>query len=72
MTRKRAVESEYVGVHDAEVITGISAWTWRRWAYARKVASVKLKLGKKRLLIPRAEIDRMVAEGHRPALADVK
>jgi len=50
-------------------LTGVSRWTWRRWAYDGKVASVKLG---KRLLIPRAEIARLVSENLRPRLAEDK
>lgn len=56
-------QSLLVGVVDAETISGVSRWTWRRWAYDGKVASVKLG---KRLLIPRAEIARLVDENTRP------
>ena len=56
---------EYVGVSEAETITSISAWTWRRWAYQGKIASVKPG---KRLLIPISEIRRVMGEGYRPAL----
>jgi hypothetical protein len=59
------VEPELVSVQGAEVMTGRSRWSWRRDAYAGKIASVKL--GKK-LLIPIAEIRRVVAEGTRPRL----
>jgi hypothetical protein len=52
----------YVGVADAESMTGISRWTWRRWAYNGKVSSVKLG---SRLLIPCAEIARLIAENTR-------
>ena len=62
---KQAVEPEYVGVEQAEIMTGVSRWTWRRWAYDGRIASVKLS---KRLLIPVSEIRRLLAEGYRPAL----
>jgi excisionase family DNA binding protein len=58
-----------LGVADAEALTGVSRWTWRRWAYDGKVGSVKLG---KRLLIPSAEISRLVEENTRPRLADVR
>lgn len=61
--RKRDVEPEYVGVADAEATTGLSRWTWRAWAYSGKIASVKAG---RRLLIPVAEIRRIMAEGTRP------
>ena len=59
--------AQFVSVMDAETRTGVSRWTWRRWAYDGKVGSVKLG---KRLLIPVAEIDRLVSENTRPALED--
>jgi excisionase family DNA binding protein len=65
----REVSAEYWGVAEAEALTGVSRWTWRRWAYDGKVASVKLG---KRLLIPRAEITRLVSENLRPRLVKDK
>jgi excisionase family DNA binding protein len=62
-------EAQYLGVAEAETITGVSKWTWRRWAYDGKVASVKLG---KRLLIPTSEIERLVSENTRPRLAEVR
>lgn len=61
----RKMNADYLGVADAEALTGVSRWTWRRWAYDGKVASVKLG---KRLLIPSAEISRLVEENTRPRL----
>jgi len=61
----RSMSADYLGVAEAEARTGVSRWTWRRWAYDGKVASVKLG---KRLLIPSAEISRLVAENTRPRL----
>jgi predicted site-specific integrase-resolvase len=52
-----------VGVADAEKLTGLSRWTWRRWAYTGRVTSIKLG---KRLLIPLSEITRLVEENTRP------
>lgn len=60
---KKAVEPELVGVQDAETMTGLSRWTWRAWAYSGRVASVKAG---RRLLIPVAEIRRVIEEGTRP------
>ena len=60
-----AIEREYLGVGEAEVLTGISRWTWRSYAYKGVVESVKVG---KRLLIPLAEIRRILAEGCRPRL----
>jgi len=57
--------ADYLGVAEAEALTGISRWTWRRWCYDGKLSSVKLG---RRLLIPASEIERLVAAGTRPAL----
>jgi hypothetical protein len=66
---KKAVEPEYVGVADAEILTGLSRWTWRAWAYSGRVVSVKAG---RRLLIPVAEIRRVMAEGTRPRVAELQ
>lgn len=58
-------EAQYLGVAEAEVRTGVSRWTWRRWAYDGKIASVKLG---KRLVIPTSEIQRVIDRGMRPAV----
>lgn len=57
------VETEYVSVQGAEVMTGRSRWSWRRDAYSGKIASVKLGA---KLLIPIAEIRRVISENTRP------
>jgi len=56
-----------VSVAEAEALTGVSQWTWRRWAYDGRISSVKLG---KRLLIPTDEIERLVAAGTRPRRED--
>jgi hypothetical protein len=61
---RKNIQPEYVGVDTAEAMTDVSRWTWRRWAYGRKIASIKLG---KRLLIPVSEIRRVVEEGLRPS-----
>ena len=63
------VEPEYVSVQGAENMTGRSRWSWRRDAYEGKIASVKLGA---KLLIPIAEIRRVIAENTRPRLQDAK
>lgn len=60
------VDADYLGVKEAEIMTGVSRWTWRRWAYDGRVASVKLG---SRLLLPRVEVERMITAGTRPAVA---
>jgi len=59
------IKPEYVGVDQAEVMTDISRWTWRRYAYRGKIASTKVG---SRLLIPISEVQRVMGEGLRPAL----
>jgi hypothetical protein len=59
------VEPEYLSVVDCEIMTGRSRWSWRRDAYGGRIASVKIGA---KLLIPIAEIRRVIAENTRPAL----
>ena len=61
----QGVKAGYLSVNEAEAYTGVSHWTWRRWALDGRIASVKLG---KRLLIPVAELERLVSENTRPAL----
>jgi|HubBroStandDraft_6_1064221.scaffolds.fasta_scaffold3470922_2 hypothetical protein len=61
----KQIEPKYLGVEGAEQRSGLSRWTWRRLAYDGRIASSKVG---KRLLIPVDEIDRVLAEGYRPAL----
>jgi hypothetical protein len=63
------IEAEYLSVQGAETMTGRSRWSWRRDAYAGKIASVKLGT---KLLIPIAEIRRVIAENTRPRLEHQK
>jgi hypothetical protein len=64
-SKQPSVAPEYLGVDQAEVMSGLSRWTWRHYAYEGKIASVKAG---KRLLIPVSEIRRVMNEGYRPAL----
>ncbi len=57
--------AQYLGVAEVEALTSVSRWTWLRWAYAGRIASVKLC---RRLVIPKSEMDRIIAENTRPAL----
>ena len=59
---KGNIEPTHYGVGEAEAITGVSRWTWRSYAYSRKIESVKVG---SRLLIPVAEIRRVIQEGTR-------
>ena len=65
MTKIEKVQPEYVSVKTAEIMTGRSQWTWRRDAYEGRVASVKIGAS---LLLPVAEIRRVMAENTRPAV----
>ena len=64
-----ALNPQFFSVTDAESLTGISKWTWRSWCYSGRIASTKLG---KRLLIPAAEIERLVALGTRPSLPEAE
>ncbi len=64
--QRQNVTADLLGVSEAEAISGVSKWTWRRWAYDGKISSVKLG---SRLLIPASEISRLVAENTRPRVA---
>lgn len=57
------IAAEFVSVLEAEVLTGISQWTWRQHVYRGKIESVKVGT---RLLIPVREIRRVLAKGYRP------
>jgi hypothetical protein len=59
----QAVQPEFVSVDQAEILTGVSKWTWRAYAYKGTVESCKVGA---RLLIPITEIRRVIAEGRRP------
>lgn len=61
--RKNSPKAEYLGVEQAAALTSLSIWFWRRRAYNGTVSSVKIGT---RLLIPRAEIERLVKENTRP------
>ena len=68
MANRGKIEPEYMGVDEAEILTGRSRWSWRKDAYSGKVASVKVG---RRLLLPVSEIRRILAEGTRPRVAQV-
>jgi|HubBroStandDraft_3_1064219.scaffolds.fasta_scaffold1602969_1 hypothetical protein len=63
------VQPEFMSVDQAEILTGVSRWTWRAYAYQGKVASCKVGA---RLLIPITEIRRIIAEGTRPRAVGVR
>jgi hypothetical protein len=57
------VTPEFASVDQCEIISGVSKWTWRNYAYRGKIESFKVG---SRLLIPLAEVRRVLAEGRRP------
>lgn len=57
----------HMSVVDAEVMTGVSRWTWRQMAYRGIVESCKIGVGRNaRLLIPISEVKRVLRESTRP------
>jgi predicted site-specific integrase-resolvase len=54
---------ELVSIKEFARVLSISVWAARKWAYAGKIASVKLG---SRLQVPVSEITRMVEENLRP------
>jgi len=62
----KPIQPQYIGVNEAEIMTGRSRWSWRKDAYAGRIASCKIG---KRLLIPVAEIERVMSAGMRPAVS---
>jgi hypothetical protein len=59
----QVIEQENFMPTEAERKYGLSQWIWRRLAYSGRVTSVKVG---SRLLIPRSECERILAEGTRP------
>lgn len=55
-------------VQECGHVSGESPWTWRARAYAGVVASVKMGGANSRLLIPLSEVQRLIAQGTRPAI----
>jgi hypothetical protein len=63
--QSKPIEREWIGVAEAEILTGRSRWTWRRDAYAGRVGSAKIG---RRLLLRLAEVRQIMDAGYRPAL----
>ena len=63
LNRVTDVTPAYMGVTEAEVLSGISRWTWRAYCYKGVIESTKVG---QRLLIPVSEITRILSEGRRP------
>ena len=67
MMKVEKITAKYLGVREAEELTSISRWTWRRYCYDGVVESVKVG---KRLLISTSEIERLMTAGTRPRLLE--
>jgi Helix-turn-helix domain len=63
--RVKDVQREYVSPREAQTMTGIAPYTWRRYALEGRIGSTKF--GRK-VLIPVSEIRRVLSESYRPAL----
>jgi helix-turn-helix protein len=59
------VQPEFVSVDEAEILTGISRWTWRDYAREGKIDSTKVGA---RVLVPLREIRRLLEESYRPRI----
>jgi len=64
-----AVRPKLLTTQQAAAISGESKWTWRARAYRGTIASVKIGGKQARLLIPEAEVYRLIEQGTRPAVA---
>jgi hypothetical protein len=62
------IERKYLSVVEAEQMTGLSRWFWRRHAYSGRIASSKCG---SRLVLPLEEVERLIAEGMRARLKSV-
>lgn len=67
MGKPQPIEREYLGVIEAEILSGRSRWSWRRDAYEGRIASCKVG---RRLLLPLSEVRRIMNEGLRPRFAE--
>lgn len=61
----KLTEREWVGVDEAEVLTGRSKWSWRRDAYEGRIGSAKVG---RRLLLRLSDVREVMNAGYRPAL----
>ena len=65
----RNIETELLGMADAEAMTGRSRWSWRRDCYSGAVESVKIG---RRLFVPISEVRRVISENTRPRVQTAK
>jgi hypothetical protein len=63
------LEREWIGVDDAETLTGRSKWSWRRDAYMGKIGSAKVG---RRLLLRLSDVRQFMDAGYRPAIGQQK
>jgi hypothetical protein len=61
-----SIERKLLSVDECNALTGLSAWWFRRAAYAGRIESVKVG---SRLMIPVSEVDRVITEGTRPRVS---
>ena len=59
------VQPEFVSVDEAQILTGISRWTWRDYVREGKIDSNRVGT---RILVPLREIRRVLEEGYRPRI----
>jgi excisionase family DNA binding protein len=71
MTAQAQRSDELLSVEEFASIFKSSHWTVRAWIAAGKIASVKIQHSN-RVLIPRAEVDRVINAGMRPAVERAK
>ena len=66
MTKEtKPLEREWIGVDEAQAITGRSKWSWRRDAYEGRIGSSKVG---RRLLLRLKDVRQTMEAGYRPAL----
>jgi len=63
LNESTARECRLLPVREFARVIGVSVWTARAWAYAGRIASVKVG---SLLQVPCDEVDRLIAEGLRP------
>ena len=60
---RQTVVRQHWNVDECAAYSGLSAWFWRRAAYAGRVESLKAGT---RLIIPVSEVERVLSEARRP------
>jgi excisionase family DNA binding protein len=54
----------WISVDEAEDLTGLSKWSWRRLAYAQRIGSSKVG---RRLVLKLSDVQSYMEAGYRPA-----